>query len=122
MGINSTEVAYGFGQMGSAYVPATAAYTPPVGKIVIAITTLDACKFTLITGDVSQYAKSDGTLPTGATNAGTAFLQSTRVAAQGTSDSNIANTVAFPKGITLFGRWTAVTPLDAGIIVYLADL
>lgn len=122
MGINSTEVTYGFGQMGSAYVAATGAYTPPLGKIVVAITTLDSCGFTTLTGDTAQYAKSDGSLPTGATNAGTAFLQSTRVAAQGANDSDLASAVKFPKGSTIFGRWTNVTPLDAGIIVYLADL
>ena len=32
MGINSTEVSYGFGQMGSGFTDATAALTPPTGK------------------------------------------------------------------------------------------
>ena len=122
MGINSTEVTYGFGQMGSAYVAATGQYTPPVGKIVVAITILDVTGFTTLTGDTTQYANTAGTLPTGATNAGTAFVQSTSVDAQGANDSNVANSVQFPKGITIFGRWTAVTPKDNGILVYLADL
>jgi len=122
MGINSTEVTYGFGQMGSAYVAATSAYAPPVGKIVVAITMLGATGFTTLTGDTTQYANAAGTLPTGATNAGTAFVQSTSVDAQGTNDSNVADSVQFPKGVTIFGRWTVVTPKDDGILVYLADL
>jgi hypothetical protein len=122
MGINSTEVTYGFGQMGSAYVAATGQYTPPVGKIVVAITMLEAGGFTALTGDAAQYANAAGTLPTGATNAGTAFVQTTSVDAQGANDSDVASSVQFPKGVTIFGRWTAVEPLDAGILVYLADL
>jgi hypothetical protein len=122
MGINSTEVTYGFGQMGSAYVAATNAYAPPVGKIVVAITMLDVTGFTTLTGDTAQYANATGSIPTGATNAGTAFVQSTSVEAQGTNDSDVADSVSFPKGITIFGRWTVVTPKDNGILVYLADL
>jgi len=122
MGINSTEVTYGFGQMGSAYVAATGVYVPPVGKIVVAITPLGATGFTTLTGDTTQYTNAAGTLPAGATNAGTAFVQTTSVDAQGTNDSDVADSVQFPKGVAIFGRWTAVTPKDDGILVYLADL
>ena len=37
MGINSTEVAYGFGQLGSGYLDDTGALTPPTGKVIVAI-------------------------------------------------------------------------------------
>ena len=41
MGINSTEVSYGFGQLGSAYTTASSdAITPPTGKVFVAITML----------------------------------------------------------------------------------
>ena len=37
MGQNSTEVAYGFGQLGSAFTDEDAAVTPPTGKVIVAI-------------------------------------------------------------------------------------
>ena len=46
MGINSTEVAYGFGQLGSTYTTSgAAAIIPPTGKVFVAITVLSAAKF-----------------------------------------------------------------------------
>ena len=40
MGQNSTEVAYGFGQMGSVFNNTVSAITPPTGKVFVAITFL----------------------------------------------------------------------------------
>ena len=37
MGINSTEVAYGFGQMGSAYTDLAKPIVPPQGMVIVAI-------------------------------------------------------------------------------------
>ena len=37
MGINSTEVSYGFGQIGSGFVDDTGAFTPPTGKVIVAV-------------------------------------------------------------------------------------
>ena len=41
MGINSTEVAYGFGQLGSGFTDQAEAVTPPTGKVIIAIQFLE---------------------------------------------------------------------------------
>ena len=38
MGVNSTEVAYGFGQMGSGHIKASTALYPPAGRVIVAIT------------------------------------------------------------------------------------
>ena len=43
MGINSTEVAYGFGQLGSVFNDTASAITPPTGKVFVAITFLADC-------------------------------------------------------------------------------
>lgn len=124
MGQNSTEVSYGFGQMGSAFLADTAAFKPPAGKIVVAICSVgaSATKFTLLTGDTSMYTAADGGTPTGASNPGTAFIQTAAVGANGTNADSIANTVQFPKGVTLFGRWSAVTLADGAVVLYFADL
>ena len=42
MGINSTEVSYGFGQLGSGYLDDTGALTPPTGKVIVAIQVIAA--------------------------------------------------------------------------------
>jgi hypothetical protein len=42
MGINSTQVAYGFGQMGSAYTDVDNVIIPPKGHVIVAITFLAA--------------------------------------------------------------------------------
>ena len=47
MGINSTEVSYGFGQMGSIFSDGTGALTPPSGKVFVAITFLADTAFNL---------------------------------------------------------------------------
>jgi len=115
MGINSTEVIYGFGQMGSAYIDDAGAYTPPTGKVVIAITVLDsATKFALLTPDTSGYL--DGT--TGAAGTGVnAYIGTTAVvAANGTNAEPIDTATVFKYGTTFYGRWTAVT-LGAGSVV-----
>jgi hypothetical protein len=48
MGQNSTEVAYGFGQLGSMFSVTTATLTPPTGKVFIAITMLDDTAFAIM--------------------------------------------------------------------------
>ncbi len=126
MGINSTEVAYGFGQHGSGHSK-TAANTlyAPTGKIIIAITCLDAASFSALVADttyvnvttsaaledgVAYFGSAAQVLPNGEDNDGDAV----------TSEA-IASTVIFPKGSTIYGRWTQVSlqsNLTSGIIVY----
>jgi len=57
MGINSTEVAYGFGQLGSAFADASAnTITPPEGQCIIAIQFLaDTELSALVSKDTSKY-------------------------------------------------------------------
>ena len=117
MGINSTEVAYAFGQLGSAYCDTATAVTPASGKVIIAI-----------------YFIADNT-PTALVAADPALYFNTVQTAheQGHSDTNASDhgdgglTLAgakFPGGSTIFGRWTSVTPeadADGGIICYFGE-
>ena len=126
MGINSTEVAYQFGQHGSGHTK-TAANTlyAPTGKVIVAIAMLDNVSFSALTDDRSFYR-----LTTDAdTEDGVAFFGTTTpVLPNGEDDDGdavvseaVVNTVVFPKGLTIYGRWTNVS-LQAdsthGIIVY----
>ena len=121
MGLNSTEVAYGFGQMGSAYIDDTGAYTPPTGKVIVGITVLAATTtFALLTPDTSGFL--DGTTGAAAKGA-TAYIGTNAVVGQhGTNAEPIDTSTTFPAGVTLYGRWTAVTLGAGNIVIYLADV
>tara|TARA_R100001129_G_scaffold163678_1_gene129401 strand:- start:1420 stop:1773 length:354 start_codon:yes stop_codon:yes gene_type:complete len=112
MGLNSTEVAYGFGQMGSGYLDDTGALTPPTGSVIVAITCIDATKFTTLTADTSYYEAADG-------SDGIAFIgTAAQVTSNGANSEAIASADEFPKGVTIYGRWTACTLASGKVIVY----
>ena len=110
MGINSTEVSYHFGQLGSVFTDtANAPITPPTGKVFVAITFLRDTQLELLatnagglTADTSdpnaEYIGTD----VAAHDAGTA------TAITGTGGKIIDNSNTFPKGVTIYGRFTSV--------------
>ena len=110
MGINSTEVSYHFGQLGSVFTDtATAHITPPTGKVFVAITFLQDTQLELLatnagglTADTSdpnaEYIGTD----VAAHDAGTA------TAITGTGGKIVDNSNTFPKGVTIYGRFTSV--------------
>ena len=128
MGINSTEVAYGFGQMGSGHIKAAATdLMPPAGLVIVAITMLADVSFAVLTADThlngSNVAAKQG-------GDGTAYFGTgTQILANGIDADDtdtvesvvVANDVVFPKGLTIYGRWTSVS-LQAdsthGVICY----
>ena len=113
MGINSTEVAYGFGQLGSGFVDDGGAFTPPAGKVIIAIQFLADTTLSALVADVSQL-----------NDVGFFSHTSPVAAAHGTNAESTDVSQIFPKGLTIYGRWTAVTsPADAdgGIICYFGE-
>ena len=112
MGVNSTEVSYGFGQMGSGHIKASTALYPPAGKVIVAITMLEDVQFlatTGLVGDASYIANGSASVDDGVSYVGTG----TQFLANGMDNDGdavtsavIANSVTFPKGITIYGRWT----------------
>lgn len=116
MANNSTEVSYGFGQMGSAFTDEDAAVSPPTGKVIVAITFLEDSKLTALVPDTSGYTTSDG-------SEGDAYFGNvTAVGANGTNAAEIDGDTIFPKGLTIYGRWTQVDlrgdSTNGGIICY----
>lgn len=105
MGINSTEVSYGFGQLGSGFVADTGAFTPPTGKVIIGIQFVTDSAFTTLTADATNTDD--------VAYAGTA----TQVAQNGGNADAITSSITFPAGMTVFGRWTAAT-LSSGSAIY----
>ena len=79
MPINSTEVSYGFGQMGSGHIKASTALYPPAGKVIVAITMLEDVQFlasTGLVGDTTGVASGSASVDDGVSfmGTGTQFL------------------------------------------------
>ena len=95
-----------FGQLGSAFVDGLAgAYTPPAGSTVVAITCLADTTFSVLTPEAT----------------GTCF-GALAASGAGTNFDLVTSSNVFPQGITIYGRWTAVTATAdtvGGIICYL---
>ena len=109
---NSQEVQYGFGQFGSIHVRGTTAVTCDIpSRVFVAIQFLEDTKFNVaaagLTPEVAQlYPSSNGT--------------STEI--DGTSNTGIVTDgEVFPKGITIYGRWTGFQLLTGGCIAYLGS-
>ena len=111
MGINSQGVAYDFGQLGSGFVDTAGEFTPPTGKVIVAITFLGATTLAGLVADTSQG------------NDAAFFSHSSAVAGNGSGADSTNGSQSFPEGLTIYGRWTSVT-LDSedystkGIICY----
>tara|TARA_Y100000593_G_C4176210_1_gene269587 strand:+ start:48 stop:422 length:375 start_codon:yes stop_codon:yes gene_type:complete len=124
MGQNSTEVTYGFGQLGSMYTTTGQnAISPPTDKVFVAITMLADTVFDSSGGLVADTTET--------ANAGLEYI-GTEVAAHNLSDGSetaisgseglVVDSVTFPKGITIYGRWTEIDIASGGgVIAYIGD-
>ena len=123
MGQNSTEVAYGFGQLGSAFNDGTAAMTPPTGKVFVAITMLTDCKFDDAAGGLRADNNSAAGLEYISTStAAHDAVESPDLGESGAGGLVVDSSNVFPKGITIYGRWTEIYP-DSGstLIAYIGN-
>ncbi len=98
-----------FGQYGCVFTDnASAAITPPTGKVFVAITMLSDTTFDsgsgLVAEDSSLYANTAAAASAG-----------------GSGGVAIANSDTFPKGVTIYGRWTSVNLAAGSIMAYLGD-
>lgn len=100
-----------FGQHGNAFQDTNAAVTPDSGMIICAITMLADTTFTAMSAaDATTAANASFALTSGETGAGSGGVV-------------IDSSNKFPAGVTIYGRWTSVTPTadaDGGIICYFA--
>jgi len=135
MAINSTEITYGFGQLGSMFIDASGAASPPDGKVFVAITFLADTKFDADGGLVSQKfaTVADGT-STGkllSTNYGLEWFN-TQNAAHNNSDGSestisgsgglqVDASNTFPRGITIYGRYVEIDITSGALIAYIGE-
>ena len=132
MGLNSQVVDYGFGQMGSGHVVAHGTdIFAPKGKVIVAITFLDDTFLDKLIADTT-YSSGSATVDNGPED--TAYFGTAdQVAANGGDGEAggynqaisvpVAASVKFPRGVTIYGRWTEVSIQNtavtaSGIILY----
>jgi len=108
MGINSTEVSYSFGQLGSMMIIGSGAHTPPTGKVFVAITMITDCQFDNTTGLVADNDVANGLEYMGTGTAAHDAALSPDLGESGTGGDAVANSIVFPKGVTIYGRWTSI--------------
>jgi len=108
MGINSQGVAYNFGQLGSGFSDEAAEVTPPTGKVIVAITFLEATVLSTLVADTDDPNNSY-------------FSHTTAVAGNGGGAAETDGATSFPAGLTIYGRWKSFTPptsTTGGVIFY----
>ena len=132
MGINSTEVSYGFGQLGSVFTTASSEeINPPTNKVFVAITMLADTVFDAAGGLIAERilvsgaTTADTSTKTGDVYIGTDQPAHDLAAAAETTDEGtggiVVDSVVFPKGITIYGRWTEIDVNTGSVIAYIGE-
>ena len=102
----------GFGQVGSIFLDASGASSPPTGTVFIAITFLEDTTLDssggLVAEDEDQYANTEAAAHNESDGAETTT--------QGSGGLQIDVSNTFPQGATIFGRWTEID-IDAGMLI-----
>jgi len=111
----SQDTAYGFGQLGSVFTDsADSPITPPTGKVFVAITFLADTQLEITSGTGEGLtADTTNTVSGGLEYIGTAVAAhnlsvGSETAISGGGGLIVDNANTFPKGITIYGRWTNI--------------
>jgi len=122
------DTAYGFGQLGSVFTDsADSPITPPTGKVFVAITFLADTLLEITSGTGEGLtADTTGTANLGLEYVGTAVAAHNLTVGSETAISGgggliMDNANTFPKGITIYGRWTQIDPATGTVIAYIGD-
>jgi len=105
----------GFGQVGSIFLDASGAASPPTGLAFIAITFLEDTTIDssggLVAEDQNQYANTQA--------AAHDESDGSETSTQGSGGLQIDVSNTFPQGATIFGRWTEIDITTGMLIAYI---
>jgi hypothetical protein len=91
-----------FGQFGSMYTDSTSqAMSPPTNKTFAAITMLEEVTFTTLTAQDADVSFN------------------TAAAGFGTNGQTLASTQVFPRGVTIYGKWTSLQLASGSVVAYI---
>jgi hypothetical protein len=126
MPINSTEVSYGLGQMGSIFTDNTSdAISAPSGKAFVAIQFLQDTKFDT-SGGLVAIQDADNALEYITTTGGLANNDPAHDTSGPKGNLGIGGKIVdvnnvFPRGLTIYGRWSVIGLAQGSIIAYIGD-
>ena len=129
MGINSTEVSYGFGQMGSIFNDSANPMFPPTGKVFVAVQFLEETTLEANGGLVAEQDSTNGlefisTLDASgvAQTAHDIAHTGSPTAVSGAGGLVVDNSNTIPAGTIIYGRFTRIEATAAKMIIgYLGD-
>ena len=103
------------GQAGSAYTTASSdAIVPPLNQVFVAITMLEATTFDssngLVSDDPAKYINTE--------TAANDLASGSETSIQG-SGGQVVDSVVFPAGITIYGRWKEIDVASGSCIAYI---
>ena len=104
-----------FGQTGSVYTTASSdAIVPPLNQVFVAITMIEDCTFDntagLVAEDASKFINTDTAAHDAAASSETSTLG---------SGGQVVDGVAFPQGITIYGRWKEIDVATGKCVAYI---
>jgi hypothetical protein len=106
----------GFGQVGSLFLDASGAASPPTGLAFIAITFLED---TVIDGDAGGLVAEDKNQYINTVAAAHDEADGSETATQGSGGVIVDASNTFPQGATIFGRWTEIDITTGMLIAYI---
>jgi hypothetical protein len=123
MGINSTEVAYQFGQMGSIFNDSANPMKAPLGKVFVCIHFLEETVLEASGGLKAEQDAANGLEYFETESAAHDITHSSDpTAVSGAGGVQVDNSNTIPAGTIIYGRWTEVHPTTAKMIIgYIGD-
>ena len=107
----------GFGLVGSIFLDASGAASPPTGLVFIAITFLEDtildASGCLVAEDANQYANTEA--------AAHDESDGSETTTQGSGGLQIDVSNTFPAGVTIYCRWTEIDVYSGNVIAYIGD-
>ena len=108
------------GQLGSGFHDTHGTtLTPPTGMVIIAVTFLEDVNLDVLTPELPTDATFRGPTFIDGSNNTQAQINCFGIATQtdknGTGSNAVDTSNVFPKGLTIYGRWTAISANAAGI-------
>ena len=104
-----------FGQLGSVYATTADAIKPPTGKVFVAITMLEDCTFDatggLVAEDQNTFFNTD--------HAANDLASGSETHDEGSGGVEVPVGQTFPKGLTIYGRWTEAELNSGTCIAYI---
>ena len=105
------------GQAGSVYTAASSnAIKPPTNQVFVAITMISACTFDssegLVSTEPSKYINTE--------DASHNLSSGSETTAEG-SEGLVVDTVSFPAGVTIYGRWNEIDVDSGSCVAYIGS-